>query len=70
MALELGLLAEVAADLVPVATGGGRTNFGPVTPRDVALGAPKTCIQRDRSTTGCFRCCADHCARRVTGVAR
>lgn len=46
--LELGLLDEVAVDLVPVVMGGGRGFFGDVTPQDIALGDPTTCIQGER----------------------
>jgi dihydrofolate reductase len=46
--LELGLLDEVAVDLVPVVLGGGRPFFGDLSPGDVALGDPSTCIPSDR----------------------
>lgn len=48
--LELGLLDEVAIDLVPVVMGGGRPFFGGVTVRDAPLGDPITCVQGDRVT--------------------
>ncbi len=48
--LELGLLDEVAVDLVPVVMGGGRPYFGALSLEDVALGDPTVCIQGDRVT--------------------
>lgn len=42
--LELGLLDEVAVDLVPVVLGGGRPYFGDLSPGDVPLGDATTCI--------------------------
>lgn len=49
--LELGLLDEVAIDLVPVVLGGGRPYFGgDVDLEDYALGDPTECIQGDRVT--------------------
>jgi dihydrofolate reductase len=45
--LQLGLLDEVAFDLVPVVMGGGRPFFDQLTPQDVPLGDPTTCIQGD-----------------------
>lgn len=48
--LELGLLEEVAVDLVPVVMGGGRPFFGRLTPQDVPLGNPTVCIQGDQVT--------------------
>ena len=48
--LELGLLDEVAVDLVPVVMGEGRPFFGKLTLEDVALGNPTVCIQGDRVT--------------------
>jgi dihydrofolate reductase len=48
--LELGLLDEVAIDLVPVVMGGGRRFFGNATVEDVPLGDPTTCIRGDRVT--------------------
>jgi dihydrofolate reductase len=48
--LELGLLDEVAVDLVPVVMGGGRPFFGAVALEDVTLGDPTTCLQGDRVT--------------------
>ena len=50
-ALELGLLDEVAVDLVPVVMGeGNRPFFGELSAQDVLLGNPTTCIQGDRVT--------------------
>ena len=50
-ALELGLLDEVAVDLVPVVMGAGnRPFFGELSTQDVLLGNPTTCIQGDRVT--------------------
>lgn len=50
-ALELGLLDEVAVDLVPVVMGeGNRPFFGQLSAPDVLLGNPTTCIQGDRVT--------------------
>jgi dihydrofolate reductase len=46
--LELGLLDEVAIDLVPVVMGGGRPFFGKLSPGDVPLGDPTTCIPSER----------------------
>jgi dihydrofolate reductase len=46
--LDLGLLDEVAIDLVPVVMGGGRPFFGNLTPQDYPLGNPTTCVQSDR----------------------
>lgn len=48
--LELGLLDEVAVDLVPVVMGGGRPFFGELSLEDVPLGDPTACIQGDRVT--------------------
>ena len=48
--LELGLLDEVAVDLVPVVMGQGRPYFGAMGLRDVMLGDPTTCIRGDRVT--------------------
>ena len=48
--LELGLLDEVAVDLVPVVMGEGRPFFGALTLEDVALGNPTVCVQGDRVT--------------------
>jgi dihydrofolate reductase len=49
--LELGLLDEVAIDLVPVLFGGGRRYFGgDVDLEDYALGDPVECIQGERVT--------------------
>ena len=50
-ALELGLLDEVAVDLVPVVMGeGNRAFFGQLSTTDVLLENPTTCIQGDRVT--------------------
>jgi dihydrofolate reductase len=46
--LELGLLDEVAVDLVPVVMGRGRPFFGTLNLEDVPLGDPTVCIQGDR----------------------
>ena len=48
--LELGLLDEVAVDLVPVVMGQGRPFFGELATDDVPLGDPITCVQGDRVT--------------------
>jgi len=48
--LELGLLDEVAIDLVPVVMGSGRPFFGALKVEDVPLGDPTVCIQGDRVT--------------------
>jgi dihydrofolate reductase len=48
--LELGLLDEVAIDLVPVVMGKGRPFFGELSLEDVPLGDPTVCIQGDRVT--------------------
>jgi dihydrofolate reductase len=49
--LDLGLLDEVAVDLVPVVMGeGNRPFFGRLSSSDVLLGNPTTCIQGDRVT--------------------
>lgn len=49
--LELGLLDEVAVDLVPVVMGeGNRPFFGKLSADDVMLGNPTVCIQGDRVT--------------------
>ncbi len=49
--LDLGLLDEVAVDLVPVVTGdGNRPFFGQLSSHEVLLGNPTTCIQGDRVT--------------------
>lgn len=49
--LDLGLLDEVAVDLVPVVMGeGNRPFFGNLSSKDVLLGDPTTCIQGDRVT--------------------
>ena len=48
--LELGLLDEVAIDLVPVVMGTGRPFFGMLPLEDVPLGDPSVCIQGDRVT--------------------
>ncbi len=49
--LELGLLDEVAIDLVPVVMGeGNRPFFGTLSAEEVPLGNPTTCVQGDRVT--------------------
>ena len=48
--LELGLLDEVAIDLVPLVMGAGRPFFGRTKLQDVTLGDPTVCIQGDRVT--------------------
>jgi dihydrofolate reductase len=48
--LELGLLDEVAIDLVPVVMGTGRPFFGELALDDVPLADPTVCIQGDRVT--------------------
>ncbi len=50
-ALELGLLDEIAIDLVPVVMGAGnRPFFGTLEGEDILLDNPTTCIQGDRVT--------------------
>src|SRR5918998_122717 len=47
--LNLGLLDEVAVDLVPVVMGeGNRPFFGELSSEDVLLGNPTVCVQGDR----------------------
>jgi dihydrofolate reductase len=47
--LELGLLDEVAVDLVPVVMGeGNRPFFGQLSAEDVVLGNPTVCVQGDQ----------------------
>jgi dihydrofolate reductase len=48
--LELGLIQEVAVDLVPVVMGEGRPFFGKLSLEDAPLGNPTVCIQGDRVT--------------------
>ena len=49
--LDLGLLDEVAVDLVPVVMGAGnRPFFGELSSEDVLLGNPTVCVQGDRVT--------------------
>jgi dihydrofolate reductase len=49
--LDLGLLDEVAIDLVPVVMGAGnRPFFGELSTADVPLGNPTVCVQGDRVT--------------------
>jgi hypothetical protein len=49
--LELGLLDEVAVDLVPVVMGeGNRPFFGKLSADEVLLGNPSACVQGDRVT--------------------
>jgi dihydrofolate reductase len=47
--LDLGLLDEVAVDLVPVVMGAGnRPFFGELSSEDVLLGDPTVCVQGDQ----------------------
>jgi len=47
--LDLGLLDEVAVDLVPVVMGAGnRPFFGDLSSQDVLLGNPTVCVEGDR----------------------
>jgi dihydrofolate reductase len=49
--LDLGLLDEVAVDLVPVVMGAGnRPFFGELSSEDVRLGNPTVCVQGDQVT--------------------
>jgi dihydrofolate reductase len=49
--LDLGLLDEVAVDLVPVVMGeGNRPFFGALASQDVLLADPTVCIRGDRVT--------------------
>ena len=49
--LDLGLLDEVAVNLVPVVMGeGNRPFFGDLSSEDVLLGDPTVCVQGDRVT--------------------
>ena len=49
--LDLGLLDEVAVDLVPVVMGeGNRPFFGNLSSEEVPLGNPTVCVQGDRVT--------------------
>ena len=48
--LELGLLDDVAVDLVPVVMGRGRPFFGELAQDDVPLEDPVVCVQGDRVT--------------------
>jgi dihydrofolate reductase len=49
--LDLGLLDEVAVDLVPVVMGeGNRPFFGKLSADDVLLGNPSVCVEGDRVT--------------------
>ncbi|RMC36630.1 dihydrofolate reductase family protein [Paracoccus alkanivorans] len=49
--LELGLLDEVAVNLVPVVMGeGNRPFFGQLSSNDIILGNPTICVQGDRVT--------------------
>jgi dihydrofolate reductase len=48
--LELGLLDEVAVDLVPVVMGRGRPFFGAMKTDDAPLADPVKCVQGDRVT--------------------
>ena len=47
-ALELGLLDEIAVDLIPVVMGSGRPFFGEMTVEDVELGDPAVVVEGDR----------------------
>jgi dihydrofolate reductase len=58
--LDLGLLDEVAIDLVPVVMGAGnRPFFGDIASEDVMLDNPTVCIQRTGSLTWSFRYSGD-----------
>jgi dihydrofolate reductase len=46
--LELGILDEVAIDLVPVVLGGGRPFFGELSPGDIPIGDPTTFIPSEK----------------------
>jgi hypothetical protein len=46
----LGLLDEIAIDLVPVVMGEGRPFFGKLAVDDVVLGDPTVCIQGEQVT--------------------
>lgn len=48
--LQLGLLDEVAIDLVPVVMGDGRPFFGEIGADDIPLDDPTVCVQGDRVT--------------------
>lgn len=49
--LQLGLLDEVAVDLVPVVMGAGnRPFFGELSSEDIVLGNPTVCVHGDRVT--------------------
>jgi dihydrofolate reductase len=49
--LDLGLLDEIAVDLVPVVMGeGNRPFFGKLSAEDVQLGDPTVCIRGERVT--------------------
>lgn len=48
--LDLGLLDEVAVDLVPVVMGGGVPYFAGVAVADVLLDDPTSCVQGERVT--------------------
>ena len=49
--LDLGLIDEVAVDLVPVVMGeGNRPFFGPLSTEEVLLDNPTACVQDDRVT--------------------
>jgi len=58
--LELGLLDEVAVDLVPVVMGKGRPFFGEMSLDEVVLGDPTVCVQGDRVTHLVFPVNASH----------
>jgi dihydrofolate reductase len=55
--LDLGLLDEVAVDLVPVVMGeGNRPFFGKLSSEDIPLGNPTVCVQGDGVTHLVFPC--------------
>jgi len=55
--LDLGLLDEVAVDLVPVVMGeGNRPFFGEVSSEDILLGIPRSASRATKSPILCFRC--------------
>ncbi len=60
-ALDLGLLDEIAVDLVPVVMGeGNRPFFGPLASREVLLDNPTTCVRGDRVTHLVFPVSDEH----------
>jgi dihydrofolate reductase len=60
--LELGLLDEVAVDLVPVVMAGGRPFFSHLNQADIPLGDPTVCIQGARVTHLIFPVIRKFCA--------